>query len=410
MPFLPGSHKYSVGMDADHPLTDLHTNRHAVRPVWVSPVRRSGVGNVVLAITGIAVAGLALLLVFAYLATFFGPGGVLVGLILALVPLSAVLLAVRWVDRWEPEPRPALLFAFLWGGGVAVVTALLFDLGVQVATMASGGALAVNEVTSAVLQAPLVEESAKGFGILILLWTSRKHFDGPVDGVVYAATIAAGFAFTENIQYFGIALAEGGVEALGMTFVVRGIFSPFAHVMFTACTGFALGLAARRGRTVGAIPYYLAGLVPAVLLHAFWNGAFTVLTTQDALIAYYFLVQVPLFIGAIAIVVLLRKEETRITLARLGDYAQAGWFTPTEVNMLGTHAGRRQARAWAARQSPAIRTAMRRFTTDATRLAFARQRTVTGRAELVDWAGESELLDRVNADRAALLSASSRIR
>jgi len=397
-------------MDADHGLTDLHTNRHAVRPVWVAPVRRSSVANVVLAIAGIAVAGLALLLVFTYLATFFGPGGVLVGLILALVPLSAVLLAVRWVDRWEPEPRPALLFAFLWGGGVAVVTALLFDLGVQVATMASGGALAVNEVTSAVLQAPLVEESAKGFGILLLLWTSRKHFDGPVDGVVYAATIAAGFAFTENIQYFGIALAEGGIEALGMTFLVRGIFSPFAHVMFTACTGFALGLAARRGRSVGAIPYYLAGLVPAVLLHAFWNGAFTVLNTQDALIAYYFLVQVPLFIGAIAIVVLLRREESRITLARLHDYAQAGWFTPTEVTMLGTHEGRRQARAWAASQPPAIRTAMRRFTTDATRLAFARQRALTGRDELVDWAGESELLDRVNADRAALLSQSSRIR
>lgn len=397
-------------MDADDGLTDLHTNRHSVRPVWVAPVRRSSVANVVLAIAGIAVAGLALLLVFAYLATFFGPGGVLVGLILALVPLGAVLLAVRWVDRWEPEPRPALLFAFLWGGGVAVVTALLFDLGVQVATMASGGALAVNEVTSAVLQAPLVEESAKGFGILLLLWTSRKHFDGPVDGVVYAATIAAGFAFTENIQYFGIALAEGGIEALGMTFLVRGIFSPFAHVMFTACTGFALGLAARRGRSVGAIPYYLAGLVPAVLLHAFWNGAFTVLNTQDALIAYYFLVQVPLFIGAIAIVVFLRREESRITLARLHDYAQAGWFTPTEVTMLATHAGRRQARAWAAGQPPAIRTAMRRFTTDATRLAFARQRALTGRDELVDWAGESELLDRVNADRAALLSQSSRIR
>lgn len=397
-------------MNDDRRLPDLHANRHAVRPVWVSPVRRPSVANVVLAVTGIGVAGLALLLVFVYLASFFGPGGVLVALVLALIPLSAVLLAVRWVDRWEPEPRPALWFAFLWGAGVSVVTALVFDLGVQVAAMASGGALAVNEFTQAVLQAPLVEESAKGFGILLLLWVSRRHFDGPVDGVVYAATIAAGFAFTENIQYFGIALAEGGFGGLGMTFIVRGIFSPFAHVMFTACTGFALGLAARRGRSAGAIPYYLLGLVPAVLLHALWNGAFSVLSTQDALIAYYVLVQVPLFIGAIVIVVLLQREETKITLARLHDYAQAGWFTPTEVTMLGTHTGRRQARAWAARQPPAIRTAMRRFTADATRLAFARQRMLTGRDEIVDWAGESELLDRVNAARTALLSLGSRIR
>jgi RsiW-degrading membrane proteinase PrsW (M82 family) len=395
-------------MDVDRIPTDLRANRQTIRPVWVSPVRRSNAAAVVFAILGIGVAAVALLLVLGYLTSFFGPGGVLIGLILALIPLSGVLLAIRWVDRWEPEPRPALWFAFLWGAGVSVVTALLFDLGVQLATLASGGALAVNQITTAVVQAPLVEESAKGFGILLLLWVSRRHFDGPVDGVVYAATIAAGFAFTENIQYFGVALAEGGFGALGATFIVRGVFSPFAHVMFTACIGFALGLAARRGRSVGAIPYYIAGLIPAVLLHALWNGAFSVLVSQESLIAYYVLVQVPLFLGAIAIVVAIRREETKVTLARLGDYQAAGWFTPAEVSMLGTHAGRRQARAWAATQPVAIRAAMRRFTTDATRLAFARQRILNGKAENVDWAGESELLARVNADRAALLGQRSR--
>ncbi len=382
---------------------DLHTNGQTLRPVWSSTVRRSKTGNVVLAVIGLAIAGLALLLVFAYLTTFFGPGGVLVGLLLALIPLTGVLLAIRWVDRWEPEPRPALWFAFLWGAGVSVVTALLFDLGLQVATVASGGALAVNEMATAVIQAPVVEESAKGFGILLLLWASRRHFDGPVDGVVYAATIAAGFAFTENIQYFGVALAEGGFGALGMTFVVRGVFSPFAHVMFTACTGVAVGLAARRTHGAGAIPYYLIGLVPAIALHALWNGAFSVLATEASLITYYVLVQVPLFIGAIIVVILLRQQETRITAARLGDYASAGWFTPAEVSMLATHVGRRQARAWAATQSGSIRAAMRRFTTNSTRLAFARQRMLNGKAENVDWAGEAELLARVNADRAVLL-------
>lgn len=396
-------------MNVDHGPSDLGTNRNAVPPIWASPVQRPNLGRLVLGAAGLSVAGLALLLVFVYLASFFGPGGVLIGLVLALIPLSAVLLAVRWVDRWEPEPRPALWFAFLWGAGVAVVTALLFDLGVQVASMASGGALAVNEVTSVVVQAPIVEEGAKGFGILLLLWATRRHFDGPVDGVVYAATIAAGFAFTENIQYFGIALAEGGFEALTSTFIVRGVFSPFAHVMFTACTGIALGLAARRGRSVGAIPYYVAGLVPAVLLHALWNGAFTVLGTDEALISYYFLVQVPLFIGAIVVVVLLRRQETKITLARLGDYAAAGWFTPMEVSMLASPAGRRQARAWAATQPPGVRAAMRRFTTDATRLAFARQRSLNGKADNVDWADESELLERVNADRVALVSQQQRV-
>ena len=103
-------------------------NPEPVRPVWTAPVaRRGGAGTVALAVTGLTIAALALLLVLAYLASFLGPGGLIVSLLLALIPLTAVLLAVRWIDRWEPEPRPALWFAFLWGAGVSVVTALVFD-------------------------------------------------------------------------------------------------------------------------------------------------------------------------------------------------------------------------------------------------------------------------------------------
>jgi hypothetical protein len=189
-----------------------------------------------------------------------------------------------------------------------------------------------------------------------------------------------------------------------MTFIVRGIFSPFAHVMFTACTGFALGLAAQRTRGLGGIRYYLLGLIPAALLHALWNGAFSVLVGESSLILYYFTVQVPLFVATILVVAALRRHEVALTRARLGEYAAAGWFSPGEVEMLATPAGRRQARAWARTQPGTKRDAMRRFTTDATRLAFARQRALTGRAGLVDRADESQLLRRVVADRAEVLS------
>ena len=41
-----------------------------------------------------------------------------------------------------------------------------------------------------------------------LLIFRRREFDGIVDGIVYAGLVAAGFAFTENILYFGRAFAE----------------------------------------------------------------------------------------------------------------------------------------------------------------------------------------------------------
>ena len=60
------------------------------------------------------------------------------------------------------------------------------------------------------VSAPLFEEAAKGAFVLGIMLFLRKEFDGVIDGVVYAGFVAAGFAFTENIYYFGRAFAEHG--------------------------------------------------------------------------------------------------------------------------------------------------------------------------------------------------------
>lgn len=374
-----------------------------VPPVWSRPVLPLGTRRIVVAVVGLLLAGLALLAVFVYLTTFLNTGALVVGILLALLPLSVVLLAVRWIDRWNPEPRPALIFALLWGAGISIVTALVFDLGVQITIAASAGALTGSNFASAVIQAPLVEEMAKGFGVLVLFWAVRRHFNGLIDGVVYAATIAAGFAFSENIQYFGLAMAETNAPSLGVTFLLRGVFSPFAHVTFTSCTGLALGLAARRGATGrGAVGYFFLGLLPAIVLHALWNGATFVLTGASVLV-YYLTVQGPLFLIAIVLVVFLRRQETRTTLRRLHEYSQAGWFTPAEVSMLGTGNGRRQALAWGARQERSKKLAMRNFIADATRLASVRDRLVRGQGALPLQAEEARLLGLLMRHRADVL-------
>jgi RsiW-degrading membrane proteinase PrsW (M82 family) len=368
-------------------------------PIWSAPPPRARAGGGAFAAVGIVLAGVVGLLVIAYLALGLGVSSLVIGSVLALVPLMIVLLAVRWVDRWEPEPRWALWFAFLWGAAVSVAVALIVDLGVQLA-LAFAASGQPDEAMQAVVQAPIVEELAKGIGVLLIFAFRRSHFDGPVDGLVYGATVAAGFAFTENILYFGAALAEGGAAGLGTTFVVRGLFSPFAHVLFTACTGLALGIGARRGGGVGVIGWFLLGLVPAVLLHGFWNGSLAF--ASDA-IGLYFTVQVPIFIGFVLITWFLRREEMRVTRMRLAEYGAAGWFSPAEVEMLATPAGRRQAVAWARSQTPPRIAAMRTMITDATHLAFTRHRLVTGRGGSRAATDEHALLRAVTADRAALL-------
>ncbi|MET0932717.1 MAG: PrsW family intramembrane metalloprotease [Mycetocola sp.] len=371
------------------------------QPVWTRPVPRSPAGGI-LAILGVAVLLLVLLVVFGYLTAALGPGAVAVGFIAALVPLAVVLAAVAWIDRWEPEPRLALVFAFLWGAAASVAIALLVDLGLQVTSILTTGESA-DAVLGATVQAPIVEETAKALGLLILFFAAHKHFSGPVDGLVYAIVIAAGFAFTENIQYFGLALSEGGAEEFGLTFFMRAIMSPFAHATFTALTGIALGFAARRHAGFSALGYALVGLVGAILLHALWNGATFLVSSFESYASYFVLVQVPIFLALILITVLVRRHEIRLTRARLGEYAAAGWFTPTEVEMLATWPGRRQARAWASTLPGNRGEAMKDFTRDATRLAMTRQRMITGRNELVHRRTEDELLTAVAAARQRLV-------
>ena len=371
-----------------------------MRPIGAEPHAPGHGVRAAAAAVGIAIASIALLAVLIYLASTLGAAGVVIAAIAALIPFVIVLLAIRWIDRWEPEPRPALVFAVLWGAGVAVAVALIFDLGVQIALQLAGSR--PDDFVQAVVQAPIVEESAKGFGVLLLFWVNRRHFDGPVDGIVYAASVAAGFAFSENILYFGRTLVESGLGGdFIFLFVVRGLFSPFAHLLFTACTGFAIGKAAERGGAGLGFLAYLLGLIPAVLLHALWNGG---LSLAGNVIEYYFLVEVPIFVAAVVVVVVVRVRERTITRTRLAEYAAAGWFTPQEVALISTPAGRRQALRWAAAQADPRRKrkAMTRLIRDATRLGHARQRLLRGRASIGRTPDEQELLARIVADRSVL--------
>ncbi|NRG41888.1 PrsW family intramembrane metalloprotease [Rathayibacter sp. VKM Ac-2835] len=362
-----------------------------------APVRPSIVPTVLGAI-GVALLGVLLLLVLAYVVSGLGATAAGICAVVALVPLLVVLAGVRWVDRWEPEAPLGLWFAFLWGAAGSVAIALLVDLGVQIAVYATGAQPSESDFVGAVIQAPIVEESAKGLGVLLILLIWRRSFDGPVDGIVYAAVVASGFAFVENILYFGSALVEGGLGSLAVTFFLRGVLSPFAHVLFTACFGAALGFAMNRP-PAARLPIALLGLALAAFLHALWNGSSFLVSDW---FGFYGVVQVPLFVVAVVVVVLLRRQERRVTLERLGDYAAAGWLSPTEVRMIGTAEGRRTALRWARVAGGDRPRAMRGFLRSATRLAHVRQQQLAGRGGRGAALDERVLLDELVARRTAL--------
>ncbi|QWL32652.1 PrsW family intramembrane metalloprotease [Rathayibacter toxicus] len=359
------------------------------------PVRPSAAPTI-FGVIGVVLLGLLLLCVLAYVVVRLGVNAAAVCTGVALIPLAVVLLGVRWIDRWDPESPLGLWFAFLWGAGGAAVIVLLIELNMKITAVVLGDYPGYSNFVGAVIRAPLVEETAKGVGVLLVLLIWRRTVDGPVDGIVYAAVVASGFACVENILYFGRGYVEDGLYGLVGIFFLRGVLSPFAHVLFTSCAGVALGVASRRSPDV-RVPIALLGLALAVFLHALWNGSSFLMSDW---FGFYLVVQVPLFALAVVGVILLRRRERRVTLERLADYAAVGWFSPDEVRMLGTPKGRRTAIRWARSFGGSYPTVMRGLMRSATRLAHLRQRQLLGRAGRDTALEERRLLDDVVARRA----------
>ncbi len=323
-----------------------------------------------------------------------GLTGLVTGFVVALVPVFVVVPALLWLDRFEAEPTSLLLFAFAWGAVVATFVALLVNSYSTVLLRDAGGDVS----TAAVLVAPWVEETAKGSVVLLVLLARRREFDGVVDGIVYAGLAGIGFAFTENVLYLGRALQDSGTAGLAVTFVLRGVFGPFAHPMFTMATGIGLGVAATTRRRWLRVVAPLVGWLSAVGLHALWN--LSAVAGLRGFVTVYVLVQMPIFAAAVGFALWARRRESRLIGSHLQVYERTGWFTAPEVAMLTSMPQRRAARAWARSVAgpPGLR-AMRAFQDASTELAFLRARMSRGTAPLDAAEVERALLREVATDR-----------
>ncbi|MDL5157657.1 PrsW family intramembrane metalloprotease [Actinomycetospora termitidis] len=370
-------------------------------PVRLAPQQRR---TLVWPVVGLIVLGVCALAAIGLASTEIGAAGVIVGAICAVLPVGPVLLAFAWVDRWEPEPPRLLLGAFLWGAGFAALVALIINSSAVLAAELLLGQ-GQGDVVGAVISAPLVEEFVKGAFVVGLLLFRRREFDGVVDGIVYAGFVGAGFAFTENIIYFGRAFTDDGtapVAGVIVTFILRGVLSPFAHPLFTAMTGIGVGIAASvRSRALGA-GAILLGYVLAVILHALWNSA-----TQlgPGFFGIYILIMVPLFVALIGLVVWQRRREKEVLARQMPGFAAAGWIAESEVPLLGSMSGRRRWLTAVRRTAgkPAA-SAVVHYQHAVSELAFLRARAERG-AIPPDPRWHAELLDNVVRTRMAAVNA-----
>jgi RsiW-degrading membrane proteinase PrsW (M82 family) len=307
------------------------------------------------------------------------PEAIAIGLLLAILPVGPLVACYLWLDRYEPEPVRLLALAFAWGAVVATGAALVLQTADSILN-------ASDVAWSAAVIAPITEEAGKGIFVLLLLWSRRHVIDGILDGLVYAGLVGIGFAFTENILYFagaytgGPDLGPGGIGSATTLFVLRGIFSPFAHPLFTSAIGIGVGIMVSTRSSALRVFAPVAGYVVAVALHSAWNGSAFLENGQYFLLTYLF-AMVPGFLVLVGLAIWFRVREGGILSRSMADLARRGYVHPDEVPWLVRLPARRTARANAAmRGGPAAAHLMREYQQQAIEFAALHHRVMRGTA------------------------------
>src|SRR5512144_2950814 len=160
----------------------------------------------------------------------------LVGAILfGFVPMFMFGAFINWLDRYEKEPKLLLGAAFVWGvviaGGGAYILNTAFGIGIYALTGSEGAA----EFGTTSIVAPIIEEGLKGLAVLVVFLMFRNEFDSVLDGVVYAAITAMGFAAVENVLYiYRNGYLESGWSGFWGLVFVRVLLVGWMHPFFTA--------------------------------------------------------------------------------------------------------------------------------------------------------------------------------
>ena len=229
----------------------------------------------------------------------------LAALIIPMIPGVIWLWIIYRTDWYEPEPKRLVLGTFALGV-LAIAPAFA---GERLAGMVYPFLKYIEQAALTGVTAPLpmaigcflvigpCEELAKFLAVRLFVYRN-KEFNEPLDGIIYAAAAALGFASLENVLYVidwrsGFHIQWG---ALG----IRSLLALPGHVIFATTWGYALG----RQKFDPAYRVWPMVML-AALLHGLYDFLLMYRPTQP-LILLYMSLMVPIIVRQIR---LLRAES-----------------------------------------------------------------------------------------------------
>ena len=159
-----------------------------------------------------------------------------------LIPLLSLLPCILWLwyfstrSRYKRPAVNVLAITFLLGA-LSTIPALALNLAGQSVFLEIFGRTQLSHILVLLFVVGPIEELIKLLVVFFYAYR-RPEFDEPLDGVIYSATAALGFAAIENVVY----LAQNDP----MLVLLRGPLSNPGHALFSAVWGLSLSRAKAR--------------------------------------------------------------------------------------------------------------------------------------------------------------------
>lgn len=198
--------------------------------------------------------------------------------------LGGVIPSLVWLWFWLKQdkhyPEPTGLIALSFFAGMAIV---YFVLPLQKLVVASivpimnvadllaqkFSLIPASEQTIKITLWAFIEEFAKYTTVFLIAFKSR-HFDEPIDAVVYLITAALGFAAMENALYILKDIANKETLEMLVNGHMRFIGATIVHIVSSALVGIAIAFSFYAPRFIKFIAV-ATGILIASLLHAYFN-------------------------------------------------------------------------------------------------------------------------------------------
>ncbi|PQJ79167.1 PrsW family intramembrane metalloprotease [Polaribacter porphyrae] len=180
-------------------------------------------------------------------------------LLLAIAPVTIIIVFIYVKDKFEKEPISFLIKNFLLGAFLSVIITFFLSFLSNYFFVVTDAKSILQQFIKAFIIVALVEEFSKY--IIVRFYAQKsKEFNEPFDGIVYAVMVSMGFAALENILY----VFQYGVN-VGFT---RAFTAVPAHATFGILMGYFMGKAKF---SKNRVQLNLIGLLVATLFHGAYD-------------------------------------------------------------------------------------------------------------------------------------------